>query len=232
MIEPRSVYEMEGRFRGRRLWIVAPGPSSVMWPQHQKAVQGLGEPVLALNSALELVEAPTLWMYADKRFSWLYGHELHGDGKTAPAEIVIPSHQAGKIRKFFAGQTLWIYDYQMQLTRRIPAAEPFWYCPWRRYLPGRCSVFNNALSLAWLLGADPVIAVGVDFSLGEDGSYYHPEVVKNRGPTDKGRALGSGIRYFRKLRKQGVWPGLNLETTSPAFAAAVGIPLRTWEELL
>jgi len=238
--EVRNIYDLEGTEEGRRLWIVAPGPTSRDLDKWGHLM--VGETVIALNSAIEIVKKPAFWLYADKRFSWLYGHELHGTkarmkpGVDTPHRVIVPHHQTKKLRLYFAGQEVYSFHYQMPIKRRLPEEEredkPFWYAPDDRFIPGHASVASTACSVACLLRPRVVILVGIDFMI-PDGVYYHPDVVKNKGPTEKARNLGAGLSWFKGAltKKGGIWPGLNIVTPSVYLASQAPVRHRNWEEI-
>lgn len=216
MIEPRSAYDLEGCCTGRTLFLVGPGPSAANFP-----LRALGDrPALAINSALELL-TPRWWMYADKRFTRYYGRELH---RKKNLQAIMPYHQVCKVQRYFAGAGLWFYHYQMKLKRWTEGTWPFWYSRERAFLPGRASVLNNAISLAWLMQPAKVVLVGIDFDFGGE-EYYAAGIKKNPGPRPDQRrnALLSGFRWFAGgLRRRGstcLWPALDLSTTSATLHA-------------
>lgn len=225
MVKPQNVYEMEGRFKGKRLWIIAPGPTFAGYMENRAITRR--DPIIAINSAIELINHPTLWLYSDRKIGQIYDKEIRG---RTVSEIVVTTRQSRGVASRFRGKRLWVYNYQMKILRRIKNAVPPWYCPPRRFLPGRCSVFNIAVSLAWLLKPERVIFVGVDFSIPE-GKYYFHGVKKNGGPLAKERNLAAGLNFFKGLRRKNMWPGLKMETTSPYFAKKTGVVLRKWSEL-
>jgi hypothetical protein len=249
MLVPRSVYELEGCMEGRRLWILAPGPSSFEWTLNREYIEAeIAEPLIALNSAIELCTLDSnrhsWWMFSDKRFMWLYGHEIHGNEKhrrfSTPRQMIVPYHQAYKATRCYAGRRLWEFDYQMKL--RNPdtgqpwqeppiAGKPFWYSPDRMFLPGRCSVLNNAIALAWIMRPSTCVLVGVDFTL-VDGAYYNPEIRVNDGPTQREKALSAGLGWFKNSMKHEFFPGLRLVTTSPHLARQAGIEHRSMDTLI
>jgi len=211
MIEPQSAYGLIGFAQGEDVFIVAPGPSVEGFPLDRLE----GRITIGVNAALELF-TPRFWMYADKRFSWLYGKWLH---ERKDLCTVMPYHQAKKLKLYYAGKELWFFHYQMMLRRYgKKGTTPFWFYPERTYLPGRASVFNNALSLAYIMHPRRVVLVGVDFSYeGED--YYAKGVELNPGPRGKerDRALHAGFDWFKSGLVSGrkrVWPGLSVVTTS------------------
>jgi len=238
--EVRNVYDLEGLEKDRRLWIVAPGPTSLALKKWAHLM--VGETVIALNSALEIIPKPTYWLYADKRFSWLYGHELHGDkgrmkpGLSTPHRVIVPHHQTKKMQHYYAGGELYSFHFQMEISRRLPVKDregkPFWYAPTYRFIPGHASVASTACSIACLMRPRVAVLVGVDFAMPDD-VYYHPEVKKNLGPTMKTRALDSGLSWFRGAltKRGGIWPGLRLITTSVHLASRAPVVHRNWEEI-
>lgn len=206
----RSVYEMESL--DDRLYIIGPGPSAGAFPLDALK----GRKVLALNSAIELVD-PTWWMWSDKKFSWLYRVEI---SKEIVDQMIVPFHQALPIMRYFKGSMLWIFTSQMQYRRYEPNAMPAWYAPTRLFLPGRCSVASCAMSLAYLLKPVDVVLIGIDFDY--DGSnYYASGITKNVGPTDRRRALDSGFNWFRNMSIAG-WPDLKVLTVCKSLANRVG----------
>jgi len=236
MIKARSAYELEGRAEGRRLWILAPGWGAEKYDVYREQIER-HDFVLAVNSALEF-STPDLWMWADKRFSWLYGHEIAGgSSQEIPMRaMACPSHQV-KMEKRFRGGDLFFYDYQMKLraweeivgTGRVPG-KPFWYSPTRQYLPGRASVVNNAVSMAWMLRPRICILAGVDWAV--DGNhYYRSGIKKNIGPTDRERALGAGLKFFQEAMEIALWDGLRIVTTSGAVRTP-GVDVLSWEEAI
>ena len=238
--EIRNVYDLEGTEEGKRLWIVAPGPTSSELSKWSHLM--LGETIVALNSAIEFIPKPSYWLFADKRFSWIYGNELHGKkramkpGLSTPHRVIVPHHQTGKLGRHFAGQEVYSFHYQMEISRRLPEEEregkPFWYAPDERFLPGHASVAAIACSLACLLRPRLTVLVGVDFKM-PNGVYYHPDVTKNKGPTMKERALQSGVSWFRGAltKRGGIWPNLNAVTPSRYLADQTIIEHRSWEEI-
>lgn len=239
MPKPRHIYELEGTATDRRLWIVAPGPSAERYDEYREEIES-HDFVLAVNSALEF-STPDLWFWADKRFGWLYGHEIAGGSLTHPGPhaMVCPSHQI-KMTERFRGQNLWFYNYQMKLRpwERLVGSgtvpyKPFWYSPTRQYLPGRASAVNNAISLAWLLNPRICILAGVDWTESETGQYYRSGVNKNRGPRpdERARALGAGLHWFRGAMAKQIWKGLQLATISDGVVTE-GVKSLSWEEAL
>lgn len=208
MSKARSVYELEGSLEGEVLYIVGPGPSAGRVEGDPSILDG--QKVLALNSSIEFLSNPTWWMYADKRFSYIYQKELHS---AWPQSVIMVEAQTRKFAKTYKGE-LFSYEYQLQFRalkkarRGVDLGEkPFWYWPERRYLAGRCTIFSHALSLALLMRPRAIVVIGVDFSL--DGSrYYVDSVERNPGPTERERALWAGARWIRENWKKKVWRGL------------------------
>lgn len=233
----RSVYELEGSLAGRVLWIVGPGPSAARWEEHSAAIEARGGAVVAINSAVEFTR-PTFWLWSDKSFGWLYSKEIHADarGGRCPPVMVCPWHQR-KMEQRYRGEALYFFDCQMKLrpweelvgSGRV-ADRPFWYSPTRKFLPGRASVANVAVSFAWLLGPRVCVLAGVDWEV-VDGVYYREGVRKNRGPTDRERALRAGLNFFRLGMSLRIWDGLDMRTVSPSLARE-GVALVSWEEAL
>jgi hypothetical protein len=235
MPDSRQIYDLEGTVEGRRLWLLAPGPSAERYDEYRDEIERK-DFVIAVNSALEF-STPDLWFWADKRFGWIYGHEIAGGSpeRIGPRAMVCPSHQVKMIERF-RGTDLWFYDYQMKLRPweklvgpGLVPGKPFWYSPTRQYLPGRASAVNNAISLAWLLRPRICILVGVDWTENEDGRYYRSGIKKNRGPTDRNRALNAGLHWFRGAMEKQLWDGLNLTTISDGVVTE-GVKSLSWED--
>lgn len=238
--EISNVYDLEGTEEGQRLWIVAPGPTSRELDKWSHLM--VGETVIALNSALEIVPKPSFWLYSDKRFSWIYKQELNGNkdrmkpGLKTPHRVIVPHHQTRKLADRFDGDSIFSFHFQMDITRRVPPEDregkPFWYAPDHRFIPGHTSVASIACSVACLMRPRVAVLVGVDFFM-EDGLYYHPEVERNKGPTMKDRALNSGLSWFRGAltKRGGIWPGLNLVTPSIHLSSRTIVKNRSWEEI-
>lgn len=239
MIEPQSVYELAGAARGRRVWVIAPGPSSEPYDEYSERIEDSDDFIIAVNSALEFT-TPDVWLWSDKRFGWLYGHEIHNDGTGGPCPMgmACPSHQMRKMRIRYAGERLWQFNYQMKLlpweelkgNGRV-AGKPFWYSPTRYFLPGRASAVNNAISLAWLLEPRVCFLVGVDWRM--DGPhYYRHGIERNPGPRpeERERALAAGEKFFKRALKLNLWENLLLVSLSPNLAKLV--PTISWERAL
>lgn len=228
MITPKQAYELEGRLEGELLFVVAPGPTAKSVQEDPSALDG--QKVLALNSSIEFLPDPTWWMYADKRFSQIYARELHTDW---PKAVIMLATQARKHQRIYKGE-LFVYDYQLsfrELKKQRRGVElngnPFWYWPERSFLPGRCSVFSNAMSLALIMKPRAIVLVGVDFE--ESGpDYYVSSVTRNKGPTQRRRALDSGANWFSKNYGKGVWPGLPpIVSTNPRLGSRIPeVPVR------
>ncbi len=229
-VKPQSAYGLEGALDGQDLFIVAPGPTSA--DHDLPALKGRN--VLALNSAIEITPF-TWWMYSDRSFTKIYMDNMKGIVKPPVERVILCSHQVRRVQEIFKGKEIWDFDYQMRLQRWEKGWEgkPFWYSPKRRYIPGRCSVFNVALSVATLMRPSRVILVGVDFRQRGIRSYYHPAVKQNHGPWNRQRALGSGLKWFRIHLEWGtVWPNLNLVTTSSYLAREVPVELVRWQDIV
>lgn len=233
MTRARSVYDIEGACDGKRLWLIAPGPSSEPWTPDRFAPISMSDDdvVLAVNAAIEFTSCD-FWFWSDKRIGWIYGHNIHGQDYCPPV-MVCPSHQT-KMEERFVGDHLFFYDYQMQLKawegivgKGRVEGKPFWYSPTRRYLPGRASVVNNAISFAWLLHPRVCILVGVDWCE-HGGSYYRSGVLKNAGPTDRGRALAAGEKWFRMAMEMSLWDGMRIVKVEGSTCP--GVESMRWED--
>lgn len=222
MKTPESCYGFEGTLRGETAYLLAPGPSLADFPVEKL----VGRRLLVVNSAVELTPDPWLWMYADKRFSWKY-KEFMKQGR--PPRALVAKHQV-TIQRYYAGK-IYFFQWQMKLRHRIKGARPWWRCDKRQFLPGRCSVINNALSFLELTGAEHVIMIGVDFECRGD-QYYAPGICFNQGPTRRERALSAGRNWFVGGRKRGLWEPLRLSTTSEPWAKFSGLPRLTIDEAL
>lgn len=234
MIHARSVYELEGACEGKRLWVVAPGPSSEAFAEYRQRIAWSPDTdeVLAINSAIEFTD-PRWWLWSDRRFASIYGNRIH---ETSDIEMVVTRRDVPKMQLRFGGKKLWMYDCQMKLRPwegivgggRV-FGKPFWYSPTRRFLPGRASAANVALSFAWLLAPRVCIVVGVDWAF--DDKYYNTGVHLNVGPTNRERALAAGRRFFRSSMKSGIWGGMMMVTVSRSLAAE-GVKHVTWDEAI
>lgn len=201
----KPVYELEGTLRGRGVFLVAPGPSLADFPSERLT----GRLTVAVNSAVELIPEPWVWMYADKRFTYKYRVPLR---KGQPPRILVAKHQLG-VSRWWPGETVWYYEWQHPVRHYEPKSTPWWRYPARNYLPGHCTVVTNALSFCELTKASPVILVGVDFALRGD-QYYAPGIKYNKGPTGRDRALASGLRWLKAGLDKRLWPSLDIYTTS------------------
>lgn len=201
----KPVYELQGALKGRGVVVVAPGPSLADFP-----TEGLtGLLTLAVNSAVELIPEPALWMYADKKFTYKYRVPLR---KGVPPRVLVARHQLG-LRRWFPGEIIWYYEWQHPVKRYQPKESPWWLLPARNYLPGHCSVLSNVLSFCELTKASPVILVGIDFQLRGD-QYYAPGVKWNKGPAMQERALNSGLNWLKAGLSRELWPSLDIYTTN------------------
>ncbi|UCG53542.1 MAG: hypothetical protein JSW58_08290 [Candidatus Latescibacterota bacterium] len=219
MIEPRPIYELEGLFEGKSVILAGPAPSLLDSLDFLE-----GRRVIAVNSAVELVEKPWLWMYADKRFSRYYREFIRG----RLAHVLVPITEIGH-RRHFRGEGLWFFQYRRHTPDRKKRSGTWWRDPKFNYLPGRCSILSNAMSLCQLLGFHKVLLVGFDFELA-GRRYYASGIRRNQGPTKRWRALRSSLRWFVGARAKGLWPDLRLSTVSPALHRNADIPLASREE--
>ena len=207
---PKPVYQLRNLFHEKAIFIVAPGPSLGDFPVDKLN----GYRTLVLNSAWEVTPKPWLWMFADKRFSRIYMKDMHAG--TAPPRILIADHQLGVCR-YFKGIEVLYYQWQIQLKRYSRGLSLWWINEDRNFLPGRCSVFNNALSFCEMAGFSRVITIGVDFSERGD-KYYVDGIRKNAGPTGRERALRSGRNWYAGGMRKKLWPNISLYSTSDTFS--------------
>lgn len=210
-VNAKSVYELEGTMTGKVVVIVAPGPSLDLFPK--KRLEDFT--TIGVNSALELVPRLDYWVFQEGIIGKRY-HPLYTTGRCGA--VVTTRDRIPIMEKVLPGSVgLYKYTYYDTSVLRMPREVDF-YPYWRRpeidFLPGRCTITANALSLAVLMRPRMIVFVGLDFFI-EGEKYYADGVKRNTGPRLRKRALSAGSAMMYIFAKHQVWAGVRKITTSP-----------------
>lgn len=209
-VTPRSVYELEDYRKDGVVFVVAPGPSLDLFPKSELK----GRTTIGVNSALELAPLE-FWIFQEgiigKKYFPLYSSGL-------VKNVVTTRDRAEFLYRILPKEVnLFRYCYFDTSVLRMEkdvGFHPFWKRPNEFFLPGRCSITANALSLAVLMKPALVVCVGLDMAM-PDGKYYADGVKRNPGPRLKEKALSVGSSWMWIAAKKGVWSGPRIITTSP-----------------
>jgi hypothetical protein len=209
----RSVYELEGSAKDRIVFVTCPGPSLSDFP---KQLFDLGL-VIAVNSALELVDRCDVFVFQEGLFSKNYVPIYRSKRVKS---IVTTVSRAELVRHLIpAAKPLYSYEARKAKVLSGPRGKrgewpPPWHNPEKRILPGHCTAAANALSLAVLMRPRRTVLVGMDLNFGPDGQYYSPGVKRNPGPRDKIKALAASRAWMSLAARHGVWSASEVVTTS------------------
>lgn len=208
-VEAENVYALEGTERGRLVAVLGPGPSISDFPLEK--LEGVA--TIGVNSLLE-VYRPNFFLFQEGFFAKRYRHLYTPAGR--------PDIVTTWPRRFIscllpAGKRLFCYDYLAHSVLRMEKGwqAPYWLDPIRGFLPGRCSVAANAISLGVLMAAARILLVGIDLVSSPKGEYYVEGVRVNPGPRNRAKALGAGAAWMNLAARAGAWKGPIMYTTSP-----------------
>jgi hypothetical protein len=209
VITAKSVYSLSGRCSGSVVYVVAPGPSLDDFPRDRLKTAT----IIAVNSAVEVVR-PTWWIFQEGMFCKKY-HPVYTSRRVKA--IVTTETRCQTLAKLLSKpKELYFYSYRLQSVlrmRRDTGKIPFWANRESSFLPGRCSVAANAISLAVLMSPSLIVLVGVDLSYNGE-KYYCEGIRRNPGPNLRHKALIASKAWMSKAAQRKVWAGPRIITTS------------------
>lgn len=214
LVSPRPAYELAGRFAGKAVFVLCPGPSLTLFPRDVLA----RATTLAVNSAVE-VYIPTFWVFNEPKLIRFFWKPLIAENRVG---VIVTERPNAWISPWLpAGASIYWYEYQLPIRRRIKGAKPWWLWPERSFLPGHATVTANAVSLAELLGARIVVLVGCDQTVYPGGKYYCDGVGLNPGPWDPQGAIKAGREWFESaLLGKKLW-GVPIVQVAPSCVLRV-----------